>query len=302
VSMAWKPTETARAFLSSLFSELNVDHISVLGEGWDSVAFLVNDSIVFRIPKRPAVARQMAKEVRVLEAVRPYVNLQIPRIEWIGRPPGHFSVSAVGYRMLSGTPLSAIPPGSTKDNMLRQVGRFLNELHAIPTSVLNDADVPWFRWTGDSSVDGPDGWEAGLRAFTGRIMEDVVPFVSSSTGERVAEEIAEFLSEPQHFGFQPVLIHGDLSPEHILVDTETGEIGVIDFGDCGRGDPAYDVGPDLTPWYQHSSVDDSFHTRQRFYRRLTPFHGVISGLMVNDEALVADSLQQVEEAFVGKSE
>lgn len=301
MSLESKTIEMATAVLSSLFPDLNVNHISVLGEGWDTIAFLVDNSIVFRIPKRPAVAQQMVKEARVLEIIRPYVTTRIPLIEWIGRPHGHLPVSAVGHRLLTGTQLSAIPPGSTRDNVLRQVSQFLGDLHTIPMSMLNDADVPWFRWTGDNSVDGPDGWEAGLRAFTGRIMEDVIPLLSPSTGERVAEEVAAFLGEPQHFGFQPVLIHGDLSPEHILVDTVTGEIGVIDFGDCGMGDPAYDVGPDLTPWY-HNAADDSFHERQRFYRRLVPVHGALYGQKVGDERLVTASLQQVEEAFVGKSE
>ncbi len=44
-------------------------------------------------------------------------------------------------------------------------------------------------------------------------------------------------------------IHGDLFSEHFLVDTETGEIGVIDFTDSGIGGPAYDVEDELLPWY-----------------------------------------------------
>ncbi|MFX4300931.1 phosphotransferase family protein [Alicyclobacillus tolerans] len=270
----------------------------MLGEGWDSVAILVNDSIVFRIPKRPAVARQMANEVRVLDVIRPYVSVRIPLIEWIGQPHGRFTVSAVGYRKLTGTPLSAIPPGATRDDALRRVGCFLGELHGIPTSTLNDADVPRFRWTGDNSPDGSDGWETGLQAFMERIIADVVPLLDPSTGERVSDGIAAFLGEAQHFSFHPVLIHGDLSPEHILVDSETGEISVIDFGDSGIGDPAYDVGPELLPWYG-CQVDESFRARQRFYRRLAPFHGVLHGLATGDVALVAEGLRQVVEEFGG---
>lgn len=296
VNGSTQSVQQAAKVLHSLFPDLKMNHISLLSEGWDSVAFLVADTIVFRLPKRPDVARQLAKEIRVLEAIRPYVSVRIPFIEWVGQPQGDCPVSAIGYRKLPGMPLAAIPPGVAKDNALRQVGQFLTDLHAIPTSVLKGADVPWFRWTGDNSVDGPDGWEAGLRTFTDRIIEEAVPLLDSSMAMRVTSEIAAFLAEPQHFDFQPVLIHGDLSAEHILVDTDGGEIGVIDFGDCGMGDPAYDVGAEVLPWYG-GHVDASFQSRQQFYRRLAPFHGVLHGLATGDERLVTGGLREVVTEF-----
>jgi aminoglycoside phosphotransferase (APT) family kinase protein len=38
----------------------------------------------------------------------------------------------------------------------------------------------------------------------------------------------------------PVLVHGDFNPSHVLI-TERGPI-IVDWGDVGLGDPAYDVG------------------------------------------------------------
>jgi len=291
-----QPTKQAAKVLHSLFADLEMNHISILGEGWDSVAYLVNDSIVVRVPKRPEVAQQMAREVRILKAIRPYLSARIPLVEWYGQSQEDFAVSANGYRKLSGTPLSAIAPGSKRDGVLRQVGQFLRDLHAIPPSVLHNADVPWFRWTGDSSPNGPHGWKRGLQAFTDRIVTDVVPLLNVSTAESVRQKIALFLNEQQHF--HHVLIHGDFSPEHILVNTETGEIGVIDFGDSGIGDPAYEVLDELLPWYGNQ-IDGSFQDRQQFYRWLVPFHGVLHGLETGDEALVTEGLRQVETKFWG---
>lgn len=293
-----QPMKQALKVLHSLFPDLEMNHSSLLGEGWDSVAYLVDDSIVVRVPKRPEVAQQMAREVRILKAIRPYVNVRVPFVEWFGQSQEDFAVSAIGYQKLSGTPLSEIAPGSLRAGVLRHIGQFLRDLHAVPTSVLNDAVVPWFRWTGDSSPDGPHGWKSGLQAFTDRIMADVVPLLNASTGESVRQEIIAFLGEKQHFDFHPVLIHGDLCSEHILVDTETGGIGVIDFGDSGIGDPAYDVVDELLPWYG-GQIDSSFQVRQRFYRRLAPFHGVLLSLATGDEALVRDKLRKVEAEFGG---
>lgn len=296
VSMEPKSFNVVSAILRSLFPDLAVRELSLLGEGWDSIAILVNDYQVFRIPKRPVVARQMAKEIQVLAAVHPYVSARVPNIEWIGPAREHLLVSAVGYRKLVGEPFLSVDLGDGSKHVLEKIARFLNELHAVPADVLSEASVPWFRWTGDNSLNGTDSWEAGLRDFTDRILIEVVPLLSRITGHRVSRVITAYLEEANHFEFQPVLLHGDFSPEHILVDDETGEISVIDFGDCGLGDPAYDVWPTLTSFY-HGMVDESFALRQRFYRKMAPFHGALYGLMMKDEVLVTDGLRHVEEEF-----
>lgn len=52
---------------------------------------------------------------------------------------------------------------------------------------------------------------------------------------------------------EPVLIHGELSADHVLHAGET-VTGLIDFGDCGIGDPAYDLA-NLTLW-NYSKMED----------------------------------------------
>ncbi|OPG15405.1 phosphotransferase family protein [Ferroacidibacillus organovorans] len=237
------PTDIGQyeALLGAYFPELPLDGISLLGEGWDSIAIEVNHAFVFRIPKRPAVGRQMCKEIRVLETIRPYVKARIPLPELIGAAHGDSPVTAVGYRKLLGTPLSEIPP------------------------------------------------------------EDAIPLLRCPVRPVVIEVIEDFLARPQNFQFEPILLHGDLAAEHTLVNTETGEIGVIDFGDCGMGDPAYDVWPELTPFY-HGPMDELFCARQGFYRKLAPFHGVLHGLLIRDDVLVTNALRQVEAEYAGKSE
>ena len=238
----------------------------------------------------------MCKEIRVLEAILPYVKSRIPLPEWIGPADGDFPVSAVGYRKLLGTPLSEIPPGSMKNRLLSGVGNFLSELHSIPKGVLKQADVPWFRWTGEQRDDGPRNWREGLQKFMDRIRQDAIPLLRCPVRENVIGGIERFLAGPQNFQFEAVLLHGDFAPEHILVNTETGNIGVIDFGDCEMGDPAYDVWHELMPFYD-GPMDELFFERQRFYRKLAPFHGVLHGLLVRDDVLVRNALRQVDAEF-----
>jgi aminoglycoside phosphotransferase (APT) family kinase protein len=39
----------------------------------------------------------------------------------------------------------------------------------------------------------------------------------------------------------PVILHGDISPGHVLADSEGSLTGVIDWGDVAFGDPARDL-------------------------------------------------------------
>jgi|GEM_PF-1499642 len=294
------------------FPDLPMGCVSLLGEGWDSLALLVNDNFVFRIPQRPAVARQMLKEIQVLEAVRSWVSVEIPKIEWIGPAYESFPVTAVGYRKLTGQSLSSLPSLADSNSVRERVGQFLMELHGIPNSVLRGISVPWFRWTGDADLPYPSSWKEGLEGFFQRTVESIVPLLTQPTGQKAIRTFSNFLSEPAHFEFEPVLLHGDLAPEHILVDTVHDAIGIIDFGDCGLGDAAYDVWPELVPFYckgadnrrnagvNHkldSRLDTSFCDRQQFYRKLAPLHDVLYGEMTDNAVLVERGIDRIEEVF-----
>jgi aminoglycoside phosphotransferase (APT) family kinase protein len=65
-------------------------------------------------------------------------------------------------------------------------------------------------------------------------------------------------------------VHSDLLPQHMLVDG-AGRVGVIDFGDVGPGDPAWDfavlgsyapwVGPELLSRYRLADNDEGLLER-----------------------------------------
>jgi aminoglycoside 2''-phosphotransferase len=48
-----------------------------------------------------------------------------------------------------------------------------------------------------------------------------------------------YVREPALHAYHPALLHGDLSPDHILDDATADRLtGIIDFGDACLGDPA----------------------------------------------------------------
>jgi ribosomal protein S18 acetylase RimI-like enzyme len=105
--------------------------------------------------------------------------------------------------------------------------------------------------------------------------------------ELLRAQLWEFLEE-----FPDEWIHGDLSPDHILVEEETGRLtGIIDFADATPGDLAYelrflyeDLGPEF---FRHFCADDEalYITAAR--------HSIADSLRYAREH--PDSAQQIEE-------
>ena len=55
--------------------------------------------------------------------------------------------------------------------------------------------------------------------------------------EAVLDDVPALLAESP----APVLVHGDVYEDHLLLDSATGALGLIDFSDLAVGDPAIDV-------------------------------------------------------------
>jgi aminoglycoside 2''-phosphotransferase len=118
------------------------------------------------------------------------------------------------------------------------------------------------------------------------------------------EQLFEDLpGDERNFQFIPVLVHGDLCPDHILFDRGAKRItGVIDFGDVRIGDPACDFQlreeygetfwEELLAHYR-LPVDESFFRRLKFYERRWPFHEILYGLDCGLPERVASGLSKV---------
>ena len=101
------PTMNARLvaeLVSTQFPKLSPVEASYLGEGCDSVAFVVNRQYVFRFPKRDDVEEQLLREMPLMAALAPRLPIAIPRYEFVGQPSAPFSRHFGGYPLIDGTP------------------------------------------------------------------------------------------------------------------------------------------------------------------------------------------------------
>ncbi len=239
--------------------------IAEIDDGYDFEVAIVDGEWVFRFPRRPGVEKALELEIAQLPAIAPAVPVDVPSFEYVSRDP-----LFVGYRLIRGTPLV--------DEDADGVRAFLEALHSLDSTVL------WLP------VDRPD-WVGAYRDQCAEFERLVVPLLDK---DRRAQARRLFGDADTLVDFEPVLLHADLGPEHLLV--RNGRLtGVIDWGDMCIGDPALDYAWLLNGPFADWDVDPALRRRARFYHRLAPWYEAHYGLFTNRPAHVERGLAGIRD-------
>jgi len=227
---------TVGQILERQFPSLNPQTIRYHSEGWDSWVFLVDNTWVFRFPKRREVETHLPRETRLLDALAGQLPLPIPQVTWRGAPSEPFPFHFIGYRLIPGAPGDKTEaPCHARGLCARQLGGFLRALHAFS---LERASLLGFP------AEPRDPPAVVLLTETLSLAERIEPYVPADLRERCRPFLRGEVNLPEPCQGPYRLIHGDLQAEHVLLDPNGSIAGVIDFGDAGVGDPAGDfAGP-----------------------------------------------------------
>jgi aminoglycoside phosphotransferase (APT) family kinase protein len=251
----------------------DVDRVTRIDGGWDSLAFDIDDEWIVRMPRRPEVRAWLRQEAALLPLLAPALPAPVPEVAVLEDKDETFLLI---HRKLHGEPLTAALRSGDKASLARELGVFLAALQA-------------FAGAAEAGLGQPTAAElvAEEEAFTIRC-ERVLPLLDSSARRRARALLDSHRSWTP--AFDPVLVHGDLGPEHIL-SRDGAVTGVIDWSDARMGDPAVDFGWPLhgacerfaeallDAYVDHGGrVDDEFRDRALSYHRLGPWHEVIFGL------------------------
>ena len=285
--------------LSQSFPELDVRAVGFFAQGWDYELWEVNSDFLFRFPKRQECAEPLRNEARLLAELAETVSVPVPRPEYVSDGCETFALPFFGYRKLPGEPLDKVDLShDQREEIARQLGRFLTELHTFPPERAAGLGVPSYS---------PDAWREWYREFRQKCEREVSPLLSSDERAKVGDFWQRFLDNDRHFLFDPVLIHGDLGLEHVLVDPEAATItGVIDFGDAMVGDPGLDFMVFDSALQQAAlasydlPVDDTFLARIAFYWKVGPFPEVLYGFEIDDRQYVESGLEGVRRRILGR--
>lgn len=205
------------------FPSLRWNKYSMITGGWDHDAVILDDTYVFRFPKNTTSKKRILNEAKILGYLQKKISLQIPKPVFVSK---HYRFA--GYAYIRGK--ECLPRVYAKMNerqktaFAEQIGNFLNELHRTPKRCINEFDIP-----------KPSFKEFPL--FAEKIRKHVYPKLSGK--ERA---MADAFLQDDYDNAARVLIHGDVTAEHILIDPGDFIVrGIIDFSDMAYADPAMDI-------------------------------------------------------------
>lgn len=217
---------TLTSKITANFPKLNLKKINYLNSGIDNDIIFVNDSLVFRFPKKADTKRLLKTELPFLLFLNKHLKTKLPNPQYVAK-----DTSFVGYPLIQGTgltvPMFKALTASQQNKLAKDLANFLSELHAISPSQLK----PFALRTRHAATE--------LRRLKLAYKTYLAPKISIKDKQIFADfftNLAIILKYPT----KPVLVHGDLSGDNLVVTTRGQLAGVIDFTDRAIHEAAFD--------------------------------------------------------------
>lgn len=207
---------------------LSVRSARFLGEGWNSCAYLVNNELVFRFPKRADHWEELEREITFLAFAADGLPLAVPEYVKVAPDSPAVLCGYAAYRYLHGQAMDANALSREKrTSAAGAIATFLRALHGLqPPSFV-------------SSVLPREDERIVAEEYLSRADREIVPKLPPSEARALRTQFETYLGTSGNFSFRPAVLHADLSRDHVLMKDDT-IVGVIDFGDVSWGDPDYD--------------------------------------------------------------
>ena len=218
----------ARRLIGEQFPEVEARSFQLLGEGWDTTVYLVDERWTFRFPRKAMVIPGFRNEIAHLPTLAPLLPLPIPVPTLVGEPSAEFEWPFYGAPYLPGRELAeADLDDEARAGLALPLAEFLRTLHGLEL----DADLP---------LDPVRRADMPFRVERTRERMDRLEREGLWHAPPLVEELlveAERIPPPE-----PVcLCHGDLHLRHLLVGDDGQPAAVIDWIDLSRNDPAVDL-------------------------------------------------------------
>lgn len=225
----------AQRVLAQQFHEFALADVRTLDFGWDNAVFLVDETNVFRFPGRQVAVELLEMENRVLPWLAAQLPTQIPNPQFVGRATSEYPFPFSGYRRISGT----VPHRLRLDDVARAavatpLGTFLRTLHGASVSHAID------RGMAASDSIGRMDLRKRLPMFLAKIDEAAAKRLIDNPLQ-LRHEAEKLQSAGLDASGHRAVVHGDLNFRNILVHSNGGLAGVLDWGDAHIGHPAVDI-------------------------------------------------------------
>ncbi|MBI4035232.1 MAG: phosphotransferase [Candidatus Chisholmbacteria bacterium] len=271
--------------------------LQIFDHGWDHVIIVANQKEAFRIPRGKAYQDKLPTEVRFLEQFAPRSPITVPQMQL----HQYKNVVYAIYDFIPGVKFEkSIQRNFSTQNRLRiaaLIGQFLTALHSF--------SVPKAKRIGLETMNQTFSyWQNRLT----HIENTVFRLISIPEQRWIKNLFTRFSAIVNQTDAKFVVNHGDIAPEHIIVNPQGQTLaGIIDFGDISIGDPAYDFQLEhpfgsefLHTVYAHYQLprDDTFDTRRQFYEYSQPIRVLENSLNRHDSQLKVNQHLQELSTFI----
>lgn len=259
----------------------------LIGSGQNNLAYDLG-MVIVRVPRHPEAKRDLEREARIVDAVRPFLSTPVPAIEL--RQLGEQLVSV--HPKLRGEPLSDLSGFSDdeREALAGDIASFIKELQAIRIT----------DWHLGSSLPSTE-W----RELLARCEAQIFPIIPADRAAELRHRFRAILDSCDSLPGR--ITHGDFGTGNILIDR--GRLsGVIDFAGCAPGDPAYDLAS-LAAGFgdafcslvrRNLGWDDGDRQRIEFYQSTFPLLDILHGIETGDREALEAGLSSVTRSHVRK--
>ena len=206
--------------------ETNEVHVATLTSG---------EEVIVRASRRGEGCRFESEEWAVSAAAS--VGVPVPTILLVERTADTAGEVAVCIeRRMPGSPLSDVADPASRERLTGLAGEVAAQLHTIEMSGCG--------WVSPDGTAPAPSWERvmHLGATAGQLDELCASAAEQGISPTWVRAAAAELDRHDDLltPIRPMLLHGDLSPNHVLTDGET-ITGFLDFEQAFAGDPAFEL-------------------------------------------------------------
>ncbi|WP_053402375.1 phosphotransferase [Priestia koreensis] len=282
----------AKRCIEQQFPKLSPVIVDELGKGFDNTVYVVNNSYVFRFPRRKIAVSLLQTENTLLPALAPLLPISISYPLFFGKPTSQYPWPFTGYHYIQGHLVSTL---SREERILSAslLGEFLRILHDFPVQQARHLGV---------SEDQLARLDVGKRKP--KLLEHLQKANALLPSARfVALEQWVKHVQPVTIRQEKTLCHGDLHIRNVVLDDTKKIAGIIDWGDVHIGHPAVDLSFVYSYFPSegrqqffttYGEIDHNTATLAKFKGLYTTIMLLLYAIDQRDEALVESSLSSID--------
>ncbi|PGM90409.1 aminoglycoside phosphotransferase family protein [Bacillus cereus] len=297
-----------KQYIKQALPDLSIHSYKQNEEGWDNIAVIINDELLFRFPRKLEYAKRipLEKELCIILS-HSLQEIEVPKYHLLYKNDADTFPLCSYYTLIHGEPLKKEIVTKLEKKELKaiitQLATFLAALHSIPLKRVETLGFP---------IEKTLTYWKELQTKLNQYLTNSFTSLQKSALNSLFENFLTCIAKSP---FQNTIIHADFTHHHILFNNLNKTIsGVIDFGDAQIGDPAfdfaglyYDFGHEFTTSvYEQYSVLVSHHDSllihriTTFYQYSPLLHNLIYNIETHNEIELNKSKEQLKAILQGR--